>query len=165
MIESVLGVEGHQLAVAALLGAYVMCLMPHVLRAYFVLQVRRGRYNLGAPRDMLAKLKEMEKTTEDKELKATLRTISRATAAHENNLENFGVFAAGVLSCILMGAKPEATACWAVSYVVLRFFFNLHYVFSANPKLGFIRSTIWVACLFCVIALYVNAFKAAAPAP
>merc|ERR1711916_279843 len=123
MIESMFGVEGHQLAVAALLGAYLMCLMPHVLRAYYVLQVRKGKYNL----------------------------------------ENFGVFAAGVLASILMGATPGATACWAVTYVILRFFFNLHYVFNANPKLGFIRSTIWIACLVCVIALYVNAFKAAAP--
>merc|ERR1712194_545378 len=70
--------------------------------------------------------------------------ISRANAAHNNGLESFPLFAAGVLGAVAMKADMEAVGQLSALYLVVRTGFNVVYITSTSQSMGALRSTLWL---------------------
>ncbi len=63
----------------------------------------------------------------------------RALAAHENQIESFPLFAAGVLVALAAGINSAMVDYLAIAYIVSRIIFLYAYV----KNLSTLRSTIW----------------------
>jgi uncharacterized MAPEG superfamily protein len=66
---------------------------------------------------------------------------ARARAIHQNQLESFPLFAAGVLVATTAAPRVEAIGCLAITYVVSRLLYIVVYL----ADLGTVRSLVWIA--------------------
>ncbi|RRJ82975.1 MAPEG family protein [Aestuariirhabdus litorea] len=76
----------------------------------------------------------------------------RALSAHQNSIEAFPLFAAGVLVAVQAGASPGAVDALAVTFVVARLIYNALYLLN----LGTLRSLSWGVGLGCSLALMLS---------
>jgi len=93
-----------------------------------------GGYNNELPRDQHAHLDEYGK---------------RALAAHQNQLESFPLFAAGVLVALFTGTTTAAIDYLAVAYIIAR----ILYLYAYLKNLASFRSTIWFVGFAASLAL------------
>jgi uncharacterized MAPEG superfamily protein len=77
----------------------------------------------------------------------------RANAAHHNHFEAFPAFAAGVILAEMAHAPQTMVNVLAAVFVFLRFAYTGAYLAGKAT----LRSAIWFAGAFCVIALFVIA--------
>lgn len=73
----------------------------------------------------------------------------RALAAHQNTIEAFPTFAAGVILAHLTGASPTCSAFLAVAFLVFRFFYVVLYLLDAAT----LRSIVWACGVLCSLSL------------
>ena len=78
---------------------------------------------------------------------------ARARAAHLNSFEAFPLFAAAVLSVLVMGGDREWLDKLAFAYVALRLAYGLAYMIDQAT----LRSLLWFAALACNIAIFLQA--------
>lgn len=83
-----------------------------------------GGYNNRAPREQQASLEGWAK---------------RALAAHENQIESFPLFAAGVLVVMATGVESAVTGYLALAYIVAR----IAYLFCYVKGISTLRSMVW----------------------
>ncbi|WP_426415136.1 MAPEG family protein [Aestuariirhabdus sp. LZHN29] len=76
----------------------------------------------------------------------------RALSAHQNSIEAFPVFAAGVLVAVQAGASPEVVDALAVTFVVAR----LGYIALYLLDKGTLRSLSWGVGFGCSLALMLS---------
>ncbi len=73
----------------------------------------------------------------------------RALAAHQNQIESFPIFAAGVLLTTTMGITSNAVDYLAIAYIVAR----VLYVFCYLKDISTLRSIVWSVGLISSFAL------------
>lgn len=78
---------------------------------------------------------------------------ARANGAQLNGFEAFPAFAAGVLMAQFAGVDPGRVGLLAIAFVALRVLHGVFYI-SGHHR---VRSLVWFAGFFCVIALMVQA--------
>ncbi|KAK3280099.1 hypothetical protein CYMTET_12052 [Cymbomonas tetramitiformis] len=79
-------------------------------------------------------------------LKNLTGIAARAQAAHENGLETFPMFAAGVISAAGCGVDVDVCSRMATAYVITRAVFSFIYIFlNTNDAFGALRSLAFVA--------------------
>lgn len=93
-----------------------------------------GGYDNELPREQLAQLDDYGK---------------RASAAHQNQIESFPLFAAGVLVALFTGTTTAAIDFLAITYIVAR----LLYLYAYLKNLATFRSTIWFVGFAASLAL------------
>jgi len=93
-----------------------------------------GGYDNQLPRDQQANL--------DAQGKRTL-------AAHQNQIESFPIFAAGILVALFTGTTTAAIDYLAVIYIVARLVFMYAYI----KNLSTLRSSVWMVGYFASLAL------------
>ena len=93
-----------------------------------------GGYNNNSPREQQASLDGWGK---------------RALGVHQNQIESFPFFAAGILVPTALGLSGTAIDALAITYVVSRFV----YMFCYLKDLATLRSTIWGIGITCSFAL------------
>jgi len=115
----------------------IAALMPYV----WVTIAKSGgqRYNNRDPRGWLTKQDDPR--------------VARANGAQLNAFEAFPAFAAGVLMAQFAGVDPGRIGLFAMGFVVFRI---LHGVFYLSGH-HYVRSLVWFAGFFCVIALMAQA--------
>ena len=94
----------------------------------------KGGYDNNNPRDQQAALTGWGK---------------RALAIHQNQIESFPLFAAGVMVATVTGLESPAIGFLSVMYVVARFF----YMFCYLKDLATLRSLVWIAGFASSLAL------------
>ena len=118
------------------------CVLIAALLPYVWVSIAKAsgqRYNNRDPRGWLAKQENPRST--------------RANGAQLNAFEAFPAFAAGVLMAQLAGVEPGRIGGWAVAFVAFRI---LHGVFYLSDH-HYVRSLVWFAGFFCVLALMAQA--------
>lgn len=94
--------------------------------------------------------------------KQTQQRILRAKAASFNGLESLGFFAAGVVAARTSGVQPGRLNALSVGYVATRVVYNVAYIWlCTNRKRAGVRSLTWVVGVGIVVALWVEAARAA----
>lgn len=94
-------------------------------------------------------------------LKNLTGTAARAQAAHENGLETFPLFAAGVIGSIACGVPPDVCSKMATAYVLIRAVYSFIYIFlNTNDAMGALRSLAFVAGQYISFRLMVLAGEA-----
>ena len=73
----------------------------------------------------------------------------RALAAHQNQIESFPLFAAGVLVATVSGITSSAVTYLAVIFIVAR----IAYIYCYIKDIATLRSIIWCVGLFSSLAL------------
>ena len=73
--------------------------------------------------------------------------MSRLDGSHNNQLENYGIFAAGALSALQAGVDPSVVSDCTLLYCVARVGYMIFYEISCDNTLGFIRTSFWILCL------------------
>merc|ERR1711933_243604 len=75
--------------------------------------------------------------------------ISRGMAAHNNGLESFPVFAAGILACMAAGVDRRIAGKIASAHLLLRGAFNICYVLLPPSEfpVGVMRTFSWAMSL------------------
>lgn len=76
---------------------------------------------------------------------------ARAQGAHQNSLETFAPFAAGVLACKAAGVDADEIVLLSVTFVALRVVYIGLYL-GNKPSA---RSTVWILGFLCTLALLV----------
>lgn len=79
-----------------------------------------------------------------------------AHAAELNSFEAFAPFAAGVILAQLAGVPADRVALLAVTFVAFRL---LHGIVYITGRYSSLRSLLWTAAFFCVLALLALAAK------
>jgi uncharacterized MAPEG superfamily protein len=79
--------------------------------------------------------------------------IARANGAQLNAFEAFPAFAAGVLMAQFAGIDPGRISLFAMAFVVFRILHGMFYLSGHH----YVRSLVWFAGFFCVIALMAQA--------
>lgn len=74
----------------------------------------------------------------------------RAHWAHQNGMEAFPPFAAGVIIAHLVGAKQQTIDILAVTFVVFRILYGVCYLTNKAA----LRSLAWLVGFLCMIALF-----------
>lgn len=74
---------------------------------------------------------------------------ARAHAAHQNAVEAFGPFAAGVLACKVSGVDADQLAALSIAFVILRVAYLVLYI----KNLATLRSVVWIAAFLLTLAL------------
>eukprot|EP00929_Paragymnodinium_shiwhaense_P122588 TRINITY_DN9545_c0_g1_i1.p2 TRINITY_DN9545_c0_g1~~TRINITY_DN9545_c0_g1_i1.p2 ORF type:complete len:169 (-),score=47.99 TRINITY_DN9545_c0_g1_i1:151-657(-) len=124
----------------ALVSAVFLYNTPHMVKMYLTSQAAGGgsKVKNENPRQQYEAIKE-DKTYGD--------ALVRAQAAHQNGLESFPVFAAGVLACVATGADKKLVGKLAAFHLAARAGFNVFYICFQTPLAGVMRSNAWVASL------------------
>ena len=118
---------------AALLLSVVLIYIPRFFVARGQAQQPEG-YDNAHPRAQQAKLSGV---------------AARAHAAHQNAIEAFAPFAAGVLACKLSGVDADQVAALSMAFVTLRIVYLLLYLKNlATP-----RSIVWILAFLLTLAL------------
>ena len=73
----------------------------------------------------------------------------RALAAHQNQIESFPLFAAGILVATVSEVGSSAIDCLAIAYIVAR----VGYMFCYLKDLSTLRSLVWSVGLLASLAL------------
>lgn len=73
----------------------------------------------------------------------------RALAAHQNQIESFPIFAAGVLVASLFGANDQTVALLALVHCAARILFLVLYL----KDIATVRSIMWIVSYFSSLAL------------
>ncbi|MCL6417688.1 MAPEG family protein [Aestuariirhabdus sp. Z084] len=76
----------------------------------------------------------------------------RALSAHQNSIEAFPLFAAGVLVAVQAGASPDVVDALAITFVVARLLYNALYLMNK----GTLRSLVWGVGFGCSLALMLS---------
>ncbi len=76
---------------------------------------------------------------------------ARAYAAHQNGLEAFPFFAAGVVIATIADAPPNLVDLLAAIFIGAR----VAYIYAYVADLATLRSVVWVLGIACVIGLFV----------
>lgn len=92
--------------------AAVLIYMPFLVVAYNRLKIG---YDIAAPRTMFDKLPAY---------------AQRATWAHQNSFESFGLFAAGALMAYVTHLDSSVAVGAAIAHVIARFFYSLFYILN-----------------------------------
>lgn len=95
-----------------ILMAAVLIYMPFLVVAYNRLKIG---YDIAAPRTMFDKLPAY---------------AQRATWAHQNSFESFGLFAAGALMAYVTHLDSSVAVGAAIAHVIARFFYSLFYILN-----------------------------------
>ena len=95
-----------------ILMAAVLIYMPFLVVAYNRLKIG---YDIAAPRTMFDKLPAY---------------AQRATWAHQNSFESFGLFAAGALMAYVTHLDSSVAVGAAIAHVITRFFYSLFYILN-----------------------------------
>ncbi len=116
----------------ALMAAIVY--IPYIIVAY-------GRVSIGidlnAPRAMFDRLPEYAK---------------RATWAHQNSFESFGLFAAAALMAYVTDSASPKTTSYVLIYLVARLLFTSFYLINWP----FLRSPMWAVSMVCIAGLFTS---------
>ncbi|CAG8976640.1 hypothetical protein HYALB_00002156 [Hymenoscyphus albidus] len=80
--------------------------------------------------------------------------ITRVNGAKQNGFEGIGFFAAAVVAGNLAGLPEKQLYGLGAGYLVSRVLYTAHYIVNTNPKLAVLRSLLWQAGVWQVIALY-----------
>jgi uncharacterized MAPEG superfamily protein len=106
--------------------------LPYIVVAY-------GRLSIGidmnAPRAMFDRLPDYAK---------------RATWAHQNSFETFGLFAAAALTTYVSNAASDKTSLYVLAFLAARFLFTLFYILD----LPWLRSPMWAISMVCIGGLF-----------
>ncbi|CAK0854186.1 unnamed protein product [Prorocentrum cordatum] len=122
-----------------LLGSVFLYNSPHMVMMYLKQKASKHMPNNTNPRGQTEELKK------DKEVGETLQ---RAQAAHQNGLESFPVFAAGVMACFASGADRQTVGKIATAHLLSRAAFNVFYIaLPPTDAVGVCRSLSWIASL------------------
>merc|ERR1712087_166115 len=73
--------------------------------------------------------------------------LVRAQAAHQNGLESFPVFAAGLLAAMVAGVDKKTVGKLAAFHLFMRGIFNTAYIGFCTPAAGLVRSSAWIGSL------------------
>lgn len=143
---------GYSVSLLCLVAAFILCYIPHVVRIV-CLFVSRGfkSYDNNNPRSSYSR------AASESDVWAGI--ISRTTGAHQNSLENWPFFAAGVLAAIVAGvprAIVDETACL---YVIIRAVYIALYLLGTT-FLSYMRSVVFVAAVHVNLSLLWAAAKA-----
>jgi len=74
---------------------------------------------------------------------------ARAVAAHQNQIESFPLFAAGILVAVVSGVDPTTAGYLGVAYLISRLIFIYAYV----KDIATFRSMVWIVGFGCTLAL------------
>ena len=107
----------------AIVGAFALSYLPRMIVAAEMSKLAGG-YNNNDPRGQQAQLEGRGK---------------RALGAHQNAIEAFAPFAAGVLAALQRGVAAELVAALAVGFIVLRTI----YMFAYLGDRATLRSSVW----------------------
>eukprot|EP00930_Biecheleria_cincta_P026843 TRINITY_DN18875_c1_g1_i1.p1 TRINITY_DN18875_c1_g1~~TRINITY_DN18875_c1_g1_i1.p1 ORF type:complete len:169 (-),score=31.60 TRINITY_DN18875_c1_g1_i1:179-685(-) len=136
----------------ALLGSIFLFNAPHMMCMYIKMKAAGMPDN----KDPRAQTDELKK---DPQYGGVL---ARALAAHQNGLESFPPFAAGVLACLATGADAVKAGQLAAFHLFSRVGFNFFY-FGLEPSdaVGACRTLSWVMSLLSSCQLIMLATKKA----
>mmetsp|Transcript_44961 Transcript_44961/g.90725 ORF Transcript_44961/g.90725 Transcript_44961/m.90725 type:complete len:170 (-) Transcript_44961:135-644(-) len=123
----------------ALIASVFLFNTPHMMTMYLKSKALKGMPNNTNPRAQTEELKKDAKYGD---------VLARALAAHQNGLESFPVFAAGVLACLAAGVDRAKAGKIAAMHLLSRVAFNFFY-FGLGPSdaVGFMRTASWAASL------------------
>lgn len=123
---------------SALMGAIVLYNAPHMVRV-LASALSDGVYDNTMPRQQLQDIM----SSKD----ASYEIVQKAQAAHQNGLESFPPFAAGVLAAWFAGVDSATAGKLASLHLLCRAAFNVVYLCPSKKALGVLRSVLWVASL------------------
>merc|ERR1711879_918420 len=103
--------------------------LPHMVRMYYIQQAT-GFIDNANPRKQMESLKDND-------------TIFRCQAAHQNGLESFPLFAAGILAALKAGVDKKVMGQVAFFHLVTRVVYNVAYTQFEGQPAGVIRTTSW----------------------
>lgn len=106
--------------------------LPYIAVAYGRVSVG---YDVNAPRAMFDRLPDYAK---------------RATWAHQNSFETFGLFAAAALTAYVSNVASDKTSLYVLGFLAARFLFSLFYVLN----LPWLRSPMWAISMVCIGGLF-----------
>eukprot|EP00927_Polykrikos_kofoidii_P050207 TRINITY_DN44128_c0_g1_i1.p1 TRINITY_DN44128_c0_g1~~TRINITY_DN44128_c0_g1_i1.p1 ORF type:complete len:168 (-),score=24.89 TRINITY_DN44128_c0_g1_i1:67-570(-) len=121
----------------ALIGSIFLYNMPHMVRIYGVAK------RTGKPIDNTNPRKQVEELMKNGD-----DSIIKPQAAHQNGLESFPPFAAGVLAVVATGADAVLAGKLATLHLLSRFGFNLLYMGTSGEGPATIRSLMWLVSLW-----------------
>ena len=124
-----------RLPYVALVLVLVLAYAPKVVVAV-AMRKQLGRYDNALPRAAYGELTGLG---------------ARAVGAHQNGLEAFASFAAGVLACQIKGVVPDLVAMLAIAFVVLRAAYLALYL----GNLATARSGVWAVGVLITLTLLV----------
>jgi len=123
-----------RLLLYAIAGALALIYFPYLFVAFGRFQVG---YDMSAPRALFDKLPPY---------------AQRATWAHQNSFEGFGLFAAAALMVYVTQSSTAQTGLFALAYLGCRLGFSIFYI--ANVPI--LRSLMWAGSMTCIAGLIVH---------
>eukprot|EP00445_Apocalathium_hangoei_P005488 CAMPEP_0203852200 /NCGR_PEP_ID=MMETSP0359-20131031/7782_1 /ASSEMBLY_ACC=CAM_ASM_000338 /TAXON_ID=268821 /ORGANISM="Scrippsiella Hangoei, Strain SHTV-5" /LENGTH=167 /DNA_ID=CAMNT_0050768307 /DNA_START=52 /DNA_END=555 /DNA_ORIENTATION=+ len=132
----------------ALLGSVFLYNMPHMVRMFYIHKGGDKLDNIN-PREQVQKLCASGKGD----------MISKAQSAHQNGLESFPPFAAGVLAATIAGVPGSLVGQLCSTHLFARLGFNITYIWGKGDATAAIRSSFWVLSLLCSCQLIAAASK------
>ena len=114
----------------------IAAILPLIFAAYA--KFTSKGYDNARPREFLDKLEGKSK---------------RAHYAQLNSFEAFPVFAAAVIIAHLSNVPQSRITFLAVFFILMRVLYGICYIADKSS----LRSTVWFAGLFCVVALFISA--------
>mmetsp|Transcript_23724 Transcript_23724/g.53798 ORF Transcript_23724/g.53798 Transcript_23724/m.53798 type:complete len:167 (-) Transcript_23724:91-591(-) len=123
----------------ALLGSVFLYNSAHMVKLTLHLTASKGVLNNDNPRAHADQI-----IASDKKYGPIM---ARCNAAHNNGLESFPVFAAGVLACELAGVDKTTVGKLCTFHLLTRVAFNVFYMGFADNTAGAARTVVWVLSL------------------
>ena len=94
-------------------------------------------------------------------LEAPNPLAARLSGAHNNQMEGFPFFAAGVLACIQAGVDVSTVTDYCLLFLCARVAFIFFYIINVNNLIGNFRTTAWFVVMMVQAKLFVLAIAAA----
>ncbi|EDQ87876.1 uncharacterized protein MONBRDRAFT_33132 [Monosiga brevicollis MX1] len=82
----------------------------------------------------------------------------RAYGAHQNSLETFPAFVAGIYAAQVQNADETATDVLCILFVVFRVLYIIVYLINTNACMAALRTILFVLSMACVIGLFIAGF-------
>jgi len=144
---------GWNIALLCMFVATVLCYVPHVVKASRVLGSGKV-YSLKQPR--------VSVELAMKDNKAAM-SIARAQASHQNQLEVFPIFAAGVLAALYAGVSGPLIDAASLYFVAMRVLHIFFYCWGTQGWMASMRSLVWFQALFACGYLHLAAASQLGP--
>jgi uncharacterized MAPEG superfamily protein len=84
----------------------------------------------------------------------------RALGAHQNSLETFPMFVAGVFSAKALGGDAWWTGFCSVAFILLRVLYVFVYIVHTTRALSYVRTVVFVLAQLAIIGLFIIGFNA-----
>eukprot|EP00928_Gymnodinium_smaydae_P091755 TRINITY_DN75495_c0_g1_i1.p1 TRINITY_DN75495_c0_g1~~TRINITY_DN75495_c0_g1_i1.p1 ORF type:complete len:168 (-),score=35.32 TRINITY_DN75495_c0_g1_i1:88-591(-) len=124
----------------AMLASVFLFNMPHMVKMYVTAKATgdAAKIKNENPRAQFDELK-FDKTYGD--------LLQRVQAAHQNGLESFPPFAAGLLAATVAGVDKTTIGKLAAFHLLARTAFNVFYIGFSTPGPAAVRSVMWMLSL------------------